>query len=143
MRELIDIVESFGLPQRLYHGTSRSGWESIRESNNLLAHDELDFISFTEDYNTAFRFARDIARKFGEKGDGVLLVFDGVKLAEHYHLNKCLGQGAFYGHKEWRIPVGVINLVSNFIVEVEDNSARGDLYENTRWDKKWAYGDEE
>lgn len=129
MRDLISLTEGLGLPSKLYHGTSRSGWESIRESNTLIAHDPLDYISFTEDYNTAFRFARSISRKFGESGDGVLLVLDGIKLAEQFSIMPCLGDGALYGFKEWRIKDGVLPNLKDFLIEVEDNSHRGDLYE--------------
>lgn len=130
MRTYLNLMEAaMRLPTRLYHGTSRAGWEGMKADNAILAMDDLNFVSFTEDYNTAFTFARTMARKFGEQGDGVLVILDGPELAQDYILEPCHGEGAYYGQKEWRVPVGVLKNVSRYVLEVEDNSQRGDLHE--------------
>lgn len=128
MREFIDLIEqSLRLPSTLYHGTSRNGWESIKDNDVMLAMDNLDFIAFTADYNTAYRFARQTARAFGEKGDGVVIQFDGYKLMDAFNLEPSLGDGAIYSDNEWRVYQGEIPHILSYMIDFDDNSNRGDI----------------
>lgn len=128
MRNIINIIEQATmLPSKLYHGTSRNGWESINDNNIMLAMDDLDFVAFTSDYNTAYQFAKKTARSFGEKGDGVVLVFDGYKLMDDFNPEPSLGDGAYYSNSEWRIYQGEINHIKDYLIKAEDNSNRGDI----------------
>lgn len=104
MRDLIRIVEnSFPdnvvVPSELYHGTSLENWQSIQETNELWGggdHRGRIGISFTDDWAVAQRFAT-----MNPSREGVIITFDGEKLARVAPLEPYADPGTIHSEEEW------------------------------------------
>ncbi len=130
MRELMQMVETLErpregppVPDTLYYGTSYSNWESIQESGSIVSiedHEE-PAVSFTTDWNTASRQAREAADASGDM-KGVILSFNGDSMARKYNITPFADSAIIHAEQSWHVPGDSVDQVMRYLVGTEEVS---------------------